>query len=124
MSNMNEPQEVICIVCPKGCHLKVDLSKDNPVTGGSCDKGIDYGIAELRNPVRVLTSTVKVLGSDITRCPVRTDGSIPKSRIFDAMNEIDHALLEAPVHVGDVVIADVSGTGINVIATREIERKN
>jgi len=119
MSENMELQEVICIVCPKGCHLKVS-PVDFTVTGGSCEKGIDYGIAELKNPVRVLTSTVKVSGSDLIRCPVRTDGSIPKGRIMDAMDEINKVVLDAPVHVGDVVIEDVVGSGVNVIATRDI----
>ncbi len=119
MSEHNELQEVICIVCPKGCHLKVS-PVDFTVTGGSCEKGIDYGIAELKNPVRVLTSTVKIDGSDLIRCPVRTNGSIPKGKIMMAMEEINKVCLTAPVRVGDVVIADILGTGVDVIATRDI----
>ena len=119
--NASEPQEVICIVCPKGCHLKVDPANDYAVTGATCEKGIDYGKAELKNPVRVLTSTVKVVGSDVVRCPVRTNGSIPKGKIFDAMQEINKICLKAPVHVNDVVIGDLLGTSIDLIATRDIK---
>ena len=119
MSENTQLQEVICIVCPKGCHLKVS-PVDFTVTGGSCEKGIDYGIAELKNPVRVLTSTVKVEGSDLIRCPVRTNGSIPKGKIMAAMEEINKVALKAPGRVGEVVIPDILGTGVDVIATRDI----
>lgn len=114
-------QEIICIVCPKGCHLMVDENRDFAVTGNACEKGIDYGRNELLDPVRVLTSTVRIEGSDIVRCPVRTNGSIPKSIMFDAMKEIDAVVLSAPVNVGDVVIMNLLGTGIDVIATRTVE---
>lgn len=119
-------QEIICIVCPKGCHLMVDEENDFAVTGSACEKGIDYGRNELQNPVRVLTSTVCVSGcseedSDIVRCPVRTDGSIPKGLMFDAMKQIDAVKLTAPVEVGDVVIPDILGTGVDIIATRTVK---
>ena len=115
--------EVICIVCPKGCHLQVEQKADGSynVTGATCERGIDYGINEVTNPVRVLTSTVKVEGSSLVRCPVRTDGSIPKPLIFDAMDEINDVVLQAPVSVGDVVIKDLAGSGVALIATRDIK---
>ena len=77
--------EVICIVCPKGCHLQVTQNEQTgkyEVKGATCERGIDYGINEVTNPVRVLTSTVRIEGSSLTRCPVRTDGSVPKARIM------------------------------------------
>jgi len=115
--------EVICIVCPKGCHLQV--SKDEKtgeyeVKGATCERGIEYGINEVTNPVRVLTSTVRITGSSLARCPVRTDGSIPKARIFDCMEEINRVDLKVPVKVGDVVIEDIAGTGVDLIATRSV----
>lgn len=116
--------EVICIVCPKGCHLQVSQNEETDeyeVRGATCDRGMDYGINEVTNPVRVLTSTVKVTGSNLVRCPVRTNGSIPKAKIFDCMEEINRVDLQAPVKVGDVVIEDIAGTGIELIATRSID---
>ena len=116
--------EVICIVCPKGCHLQVTQNEQTgeyDVKGATCERGIEYGINEVTNPVRVLTSTVKIAGSNLVRCPVRTDGSVPKAKIFDCMDEINNVQLQAPVQVGDVVIKDIAGTGIDLIATRSIE---
>ena len=117
-------REVICIVCPKGCHLQVSQNEETgeyEVRGATCDRGIDYGINEVTNPVRVLTSTVRISGSNLVRCPVRTNGSIPKGKIFESMEEINRVTLQAPVRVGDVVIADIAGTGVELIATRSVE---
>lgn len=116
-------REVICIVCPKGCHLKIEEDGNGGynVSGGTCEKGIEYGINEVTNPVRVLTSTVKVEGGSIVRCPVRTDGSVPKGKIFECMDQINDVTLHAPVKVGDAVIEDIAGTGVTLIATRDVK---
>jgi len=116
-------REVICIICPKGCHLQVSQNEETgeyEVRGATCDRGKDYGINEVTNPVRVLTSTVRVEGSNLVRCSVRTNGSVPKAKIFDCMEEINRVTLQAPVRVGDVVIEDIAGTGVELIATRSI----
>ena len=114
-------KELICIVCPKGCHLKVDEANGCAVTGAGCEKGIEYGKSELLHPTRVLTSTVRLSGGGIRRCPVRTNGAIPKDRLFDAMAEINRVELTAPVRIGQVVIPDLLGTGVDLIATRNID---
>lgn len=111
-------KELICIVCPKGCHLKVDENNDYAVTGNGCPRGAEYGKAELTNPTRVVTSTVRIAGASLPRCPVKTDGVIPKGMIFDIMKELDNVELTAPVTVGQVVIENVCGTGVNVVAAR------
>ena len=115
--------ELICIVCPKGCHLKVDENNGFAVTGNSCEKGEAYGKAELMHPTRTLTTTVKVLGGELPRCPVRTASSIPKDKMFAAMAVIDRLAVAAPVQRGQVLIADLLGTGADLIATRTIEKK-
>jgi len=110
----------ICIICPKVCHLEVD---DNlKVTGNSCKRGETYGISEATNPVRMVTSTVKIKSDFITRLPVRTDQPIPKNRIFDVMAEINKIEVVAPVKIKDVLIANVLGLGSNIIATRTVEK--
>lgn len=111
--------KIICITCPKGCHLTVD-EVTYEVTGNNCPRGAVYGKNELTAPVRVLTSTVNVIGSEISRCPVRSFGALPKGKIFDAMREIRKVTLTSPVKIGDVVVENVCGTGINIIATRNI----
>ena len=79
---------IICIVCPKGCRLTVD-ENTLAVTGNGCPRGAEYGKNELTHPVRVVTSTVRVEGADICRCPVKTAGSVPKEKMFAVMDALD-----------------------------------
>ena len=113
-------KELICISCPMGCHLKVDTDKKT-VTGNTCKRGEIYGLNEVTNPVRVVTSTVKVEGGELPVIPVKTNGAIPKPLNFECMKVINETVIKAPVKMGDVVIKDVLGTGIDVIASRNIE---
>ena len=116
--------EMICIVCPKGCHLTVDEDNGYSVAGATCEKGVEYGKAELLAPVRVLTSTVKLTGGNIRRCPVRTNGAIPKDKLFDVMAELNKTVLMAPVKIGQVVIPNILDAGIDIIVTRNIDLNN
>lgn len=113
-------KELICIVCPKGCHLTVDEKNDFKVTGGGCARGEEYGRTELQNPTRVLTSTVRVTGAELRRCPVKTRGTIPKGLIFDAMRLLDKIWLTSPVKEGTVVVENICGTGIPFVVTRDM----
>lgn len=113
--------ELICIVCPKGCHLKVDEERDFAVTGHGCERGIAYGQAEVKAPTRVLTSTVQVEGGLYRRCPVKTAGVIPKGLLFEAVKTLDDVRLTAPVRAGQVVVRDVCGTGVDIVTTRGME---
>ena len=113
-------KELVCIVCPRGCRLKVDEENGYAVTGNSCPKGAEYGKKELTAPTRVITSTVKISGAAIARCPVKTDRAIPKAMIFDAMKLLDSVELTSPVKTGDVALADVLGTGANFVVTRDL----
>lgn len=115
-------KELICITCPKGCHLKVD-EETFAVTGNSCPRGAVYGENELRNPLRVVTSTVVLEGAAARRLPVKTDRPIPKGKMFDLMKLLDGVRATAPVRVGDVLLADVLGTGANVVATGSAEKR-
>ncbi|MCX5775261.1 MAG: DUF1667 domain-containing protein [Firmicutes bacterium] len=112
-------KEIICTTCPKGCHLNVDENLN--VQGFGCTRGIAYGKAEATNPVRMLTSTVKLVSTKMVRLPVITSHEVPKGRMFDIMAAINKVTVRAPVHVGDVIIADVCHLGVNVVATRTIE---
>lgn len=113
-------KELICIVCPNGCHLKVDEEKGYAVTGNRCERGAEYGRVELLSPTRVVTSTVRCTGASHPRCPVKTDRPVPKERIFDVMEALEGVSLAAPVSVGQVVIENVCGTGANIVATRDL----
>jgi CxxC motif-containing protein len=114
-------KELICITCPKGCHLKVDVEA-NKVTGNGCPRGAEYGINEVTHPVRVITSTVKVKNGQIPVVPVKTKTPIPKGLNFKCMEEINKATIVAPIYIGDIVIANILGTGVDVVATRNVEK--
>lgn len=112
--------DLICIVCPKGCHLRVDEERGYGVTGNSCLRGEEYGQAEVTNSTRVLTSTVCIKGGNHKRCPVKTDSALPKKLIFTAIKLLDGVCITSPVKQGDIVIENILGTGINFVATREM----
>lgn len=117
-------KELICILCPNGCHLKVEEEKDYIVTGNSCPRGAEYGKAELTHPVRVVTSTVRCLGGAYPRCPVKTNRPVPKEKVFDVMQTLETVTLEAPVQTGDVLIRNICGLGADLVATRNMEKEN
>lgn len=115
-----EERDLICIVCPRGCRLHVD--KDLNVTGNFCPRGEVYGKQEVTNPTRVVTSTVRVDNGQLPLCPVRTKDPIPKSKIFEIMSSINNTKVMSPVHIGDVIIPNICGTGVDLIATRDIDK--
>lgn len=116
-------KELICIVCPNGCHLKVDDENGYTVTGNQCPRGAEYGRTELQNPTRVLTSTVRVEGGMHRRISVKTNKPIPKGMMFQAMACLDEVDLTAPVKNGQVIIPDLLGTGADLVATRAMEKE-
>lgn len=119
-----EVRELICIGCPLGCPLTVQMDQDKvTVTRNTCRRGEDYGRKEVMNPTRIITSSVRVKNGRLAVVSVKTSRDIPKDKMFQCMEEIHQASLEAPVAMGDVVIADCAGTGVPVIATRTVERK-
>ena len=119
-----ECKELTCIGCPMGCQLTVEFDREKEevysVTGNTCMIGDKYARNEVLHPERTVTSTVTVDGGDKPRLSVKTSGNIPKDKIFECMKAIDAVRVQAPVKIGDVVIENVCGTGINVVATRNI----
>lgn len=109
---------IICITCPKGCHLSVDEENGYAVTGNACPRGAVYGKNELLHPVRVVTSTVCIEGSMLPRLPVKTDGPLPKEKMFDCMELINGITAQSPVKVGQVLAADILGTDVNIVAAK------
>ncbi len=110
-------KEFICIICPKGCHIKVDGEN---ITGYTCLRGLNYVKQESVNPVRTLTSTVLVDGELDLVCPVKTSGEIPKKEIFNVMNEINKIKVKKPIKMNQVLIENVLNLGVNIISTKEI----
>ena len=114
--------DVVCIVCPKGCRLKVkEENGQMSVIGNDCKRGEVYGVKEVTNPTRVITSTVKVNDPIHRRMPVVTKGSVPKGMMFDVIKEINKVELDLPIYMGDIVIENVLNTGINIVASRTLK---
>lgn len=117
-------KEFICINCPMGCHLTVDDTDKNNVivTGYTCLRGKQYGIDEVLHPKRMVTSSVCVLNGTDPVVSVKTKEAIPKELIFNSLDLLKGLKVEAPVKIGDVIYKNILNTGIDFIATKNIER--
>jgi len=117
-----ETTRVICITCPMGCSLEVthEGKTVTKVTGNQCKKGLSYAEAEISDPRRMVTSTVRVLGGVHPLVPVYTAAPIPKPLIFDLLAALRRVQLQAPVQMGQVVLENALGTGIDVLASRDL----
>lgn len=113
-------KELVCIVCPRGCRLKVDEENGYSVSGNSCPRGEAYGRQEITAPVRTVTSTVRISGGLNPMCPVKTNRPVPKSKMLDVMREIAKVRIQSPVKCGDIIIKDVCSTGSDIVATKEM----
>lgn len=105
-----------------GCDLTVGIEGGVPVsvTGNTCPIGKKYAEEEVTAPKRTVTSTA--LSADGVPVPVKTAGTVPKSAIFDVVRDIKAARPTLPVNIGDVILPDVSGTGVPVVATKAVFR--
>ena len=112
-------KELTCIVCPRGCRLRVD--DDMNVYGNACPRGEKYAINELTNPTRTVTSSIRVSNRPDTLVSVKTDKPMPKDKMFDVMKEIDKLNVQAPVRIGQIVLANVLGTDSNIVITKDID---
>lgn len=119
-----EVRRLICIGCPMGCALSVELQggRVEKVTGFTCGRGKAYAEQEVTSPRRTVTSTVRIIGGRRPVLPVRTAGEVPKELVGACMDEIRAVTAEAPVHIGDVLLRDIAGTGIALVAAKEMEK--
>ena len=117
-----ETRNLICINCPKGCPLEVTIENGEVtnVTGNTCPRGAAYAKKELTNPTRIVTSTVRVAGGKLAMVSVKTKSDIPKDKIFDCVKALKDVEMIAPVKIGDVVLENVAGTGVDVVATKNV----
>ena len=116
-------QKLTCIGCPLGCSISVSLSDNGEVseiTGNTCKNGEEYARKEVTNPSRVVTSIVKINNGDVNMVSVKTAEDIPKGKIFDCMEALKKVTVTAPVQIGEVIIKNVCGTGVDVIATKKV----
>ena len=118
---MNE-RKLICIGWPLGCSLTVEMEGEKilRISGNTCRRGERYARDEVTNPVRMVTTTVRVEGGEYPVVSVKTKEAIPKARIMDCIRELKNVTMRAPVRAGDIVLKNAAGTGIEIIATKDI----
>ena len=118
-----EKIELTCISCPLGCPLTVEMEGDTviSVTGNTCKRGDAYARKEVTNPTRIVTSIVRVKGGKIPMVSVKTRSDIPKGKIFDCAKALQDIVVDAPVHIGDVIVENVADTGVPIVATKNVE---
>jgi len=110
-------KDIVCVACPMGCQISVELNDDGEilsVTGNTCKRGDAYART---HPERSLTTTVKVSGGVHPVVPVKSAKAVPKDKVKDCVKEIAKLEIKAPVKIGDVVCANILGTGVDIVAT-------
>ncbi|MCL2699659.1 MAG: DUF1667 domain-containing protein [Defluviitaleaceae bacterium] len=110
--------EFTCVVCPSGCLLKTEGGN---IGGYACPRGLKYATAELTDPRRSISGTVRINGAKHRVLPVKTSEPIPKALLLDAAKLLHATIVHPPIKTGDVIIPDILGTGIDFIATRSVE---
>ena len=114
-------RDLVCIVCPIGCRLKVTGPPDDlNVTGHVCKKGITYAYDEINNPTRMICTTAIIKGGIHPVIPVKTDRPIPDKYKLEVVKAVNELVLQSPVKMDDIVIADLFGTGVNIVAERDM----
>ena len=115
-------KEIICTVCPRGCHIQVEGEGETvlSVQDYGCKRGLEYASAEFAHPVRILTTTVRLAGVQNDLLPVRSSKPLPKEKLFDCMDVIRSVQVQLPVSRYDVVISDICGTGVDIVATKDV----
>lgn len=121
---MTEKKDFVCIGCPLGCNIIVetDNGEIQNIAGNTCPRGADYVTKEMTDPRRIVTSLVRVRGGVLPVVSVKTAADIPKNYIKDCIKSLKIIELPAPVRMGDVVVENVCGTGVSVVATSSVEK--
>ena len=118
-------KEYTCIVCPKSCRVVLrDEGGRLDIAGNGCERGAQYARTEYENPVRMITTTVSIEGGALRVLPVISTGEVPKSRLKECMAAIYNAAACAPVRQGDVVVPDILGLGVDIVAARDIKKQS
>lgn len=117
-----EKKEFVCIRCPLGCNITVETegTEIKSITGNTCPRGADYVTKELTDPRRVVTSLVRVEGGELPVVSVKTVSDIPKASMQECVRQLGQLVLRAPVAMGEVVVKNVCGSGVDVVTTREV----
>ena len=120
-----EVKNLTCINCPMGCPLTIEMEGEQviQVSGNTCKRGEIYARKEVTNPTRIVTTTVKVTNGTSGMVSVKTKEDIPKGKIFDCVKALKNVQVEAPVHICDVIVYNIAETGVDIVATGNIERQ-
>ncbi|OYT54918.1 MAG: NAD(FAD)-dependent dehydrogenase [Candidatus Altiarchaeales archaeon ex4484_2] len=115
-------EKLVCIVCPNSCEMEVHLDGDEikSIQGNLCPRGIDYVRKELLSPERNIASTIEVSGGVIPLVSVKSAKEIPRERIMDVMDALAGVRVKAPVKAGDILVENVAGTGVEIVATKNV----
>ena len=123
---MTEKITQTCIICPMGCNMEVTLDREKGIVenvlDNGCPRGAKYAEKELLNPTRTLTTTIKVLQGNLAVVPVKSKDELPKDKLLQYMEVIRRTSVKAPIKVGDILIKDILGSGIDIVACAEVER--
>jgi CxxC motif-containing protein len=121
---MTDEKKITCIVCPIGCKIivKSDGKSFELLEGNKCKKGIEYARSEALSPKRMLTSSVLVYNGDWPLVSVKSSKPIPKNKVLEVLEIIKKKKLNAPIKIGEILIENVIGSGINIIATKSIKK--
>jgi CxxC motif-containing protein len=121
---MPERRSLICITCPMGCQLDVLFDPEAglvlEIEGNNCQRALAYAEKELTNPTRMVTTTVRVRNGAWPLVPVHTAEPVPKSAIFPLLHELREVEVQAPLYCGQVILANAVGTGVDVLASRDL----
>ena len=114
-------RELTCIGCPLGCQLHITGEAGAlQVSGNTCPRGDAYARREVTAPTRIVTTTVRVTGGTLPAVSCKTRSDIPKEKIFDVVRALKSVVVPAPVHIGQVLLPDAAGTGVDVVATKDV----
>jgi len=121
INHKQEPMEIICVACPKGCRLEVRQAHGEIlVSNAGCKRGKEYAVGEINDPRRMVASTVRVKNGLHPLVPVYTESPFPKGKIMDLLHEIRGVQIDTPVKIGQVIIKNALNTDINIIASRDL----
>jgi len=122
---MTEKRRFICTICPRGCEIKVEVDNGRiaKISGNQCVRGLEYVRQEVKEPMRIVMSVVKVRGGDLPTVSVKTDRPVPKRLIPEIMKELADLEVKPPIKIGEKIIENLMGMNVNVVATRPVNKR-
>lgn len=120
-TNLKSQQQIICVACPKGCRLNIQHDGDQVlVSNEGCKRGVEYAIGEMKDPRRMVATTVRINGGRHPLLPVYTAAPFPKARIMDLLALLRSTQVQAPVKAGQVILKNALDTGISILASQDM----